>query len=538
MYSLLIVDDEFYAVNGIKSGLDWSVMGFTAVHEAYDMATAQAIISATPIDVMICDIEMPGRSGLDLLEWVNERGHSIETIYLTCHSNFSYAQRALQLGSLNYLIKPVEFNELESIVMKALNNIAREQEANFAQKEYHKYLQLWESKRPLMIERFWQELLEHRNTHAESWIIGELSQFETKLSIDTRVFPILVSIEQWHKEISTRDEEIMEYALRNAAKEIILADRPGIVFQDRDGMIVILFYGGGDRTIQERIRSCEAFVESCSRFFFSTVSCYLGKETEVRHLRTMHRALQYAEQNNVRRANKVVCYLDNPSDPSGDSEALPDFFEWAELLELGGTEQIRDSVREWFVRMEQENSLRMATLHAFFHGMLQMLHYLLHKKRMVAPELQGGRLLEKDSVTRSMKELRAWAEQALEQFAKALHSGQEDLSLIDKAKRYIGEHLTEEVSREQIADHVYLNPGYLSRLFKKETGESLSDYILRERMEMAKNALTYTDEPISKVARSLGYNSLSYFGKMFKRFYQMSPQDYRKKPGDADGTSP
>ncbi|WP_239614798.1 helix-turn-helix domain-containing protein [Cohnella mopanensis] len=538
MYSLLIVDDEIYAVNGIKAGLDWSVMGFSAVHEAYDRAMAQAIISTTPIDVMICDIEMPGSSGLDLLEWVNEQGYPIETIYLTCHSNFSYAQKALQLGSLNYLIKPVEFNELESIVMKALNNIAREQEATYAQKEYHKYLQLWETQKPLMIERFWQELLDYRNTPTESWMIGELESFDTKLSTDTRVFPILISVEQWHKEISTRDEEIMEYALRSAAKEIIMADDPGIVFQDRDGMIVILFYSSGDRMIQERIKSCDAFVDSCSNYFFSTVCCYLGKETEVRQLQTMYRALRYSEQNNVRRTHKVICYLEDPADPSGDFDALPDFFQWSELLELGGIEQVRDHVRECFVRLEQESNLRMNALHSFYHGMLQMVHYLLHKKKMVSPELQGGKLLEKDSVTRSLRELQAWAEQVLEQFAKALQSGQVDDSLIDKAKRYINEHLTEEVSREQIADHVFLNPGYLSRLFKKETGESLSDYILRERMKMAKNALTFSDEPISKVARSLGYNSLSYFGKMFKRFYQMSPQDYRKNPCEAEGNAP
>ncbi|WP_256760732.1 helix-turn-helix domain-containing protein [Cohnella sp. WQ 127256] len=534
MYSLLIVDDEIYAVNGIKSGLDWSIMGFTSVYEAYDRAMAQDIISSTPIDVMICDIEMPGSSGLDLLEWINEQGFSIETVFLTCHSNFSYVQRALQLGSLNYLIKPVEFIQLEGIVLKALNNIARENEVNYTQKEYHKYLQLWEIQKPLLVERFWQELLDQRNSFTESWINRELAQYEKELSSDSRVFPILISIEKWLKEISTKDEEVMEYALRNAAEEIILGQNPGVVFQDRDGMIVIVFYEGSILPIQERIRRCELYVDSCTRYFFSTVTCYLGKEIEIRNLQTMHRALQFTEQNNVRRTPKVICYLDDTADQSGPTHLLPDFFMWAELLEQGRVEQLRVVMVESFARMEDEKSLRMATLHAFFHGMLQMMHYLLHKKGMFAPLQQGEMLLEKEMATRSVRGLQAWAEQALEQFAEALHSGQEDYSLIDKAKQYISEHLREDVSREQIADHVFLNPGYLSRLFKKETGESLSDYILRERMVLAKSALAYSDEPISKVARSLGYNSLSYFGKMFKRIYQLSPQDYRRNGNETE----
>jgi len=538
MHSLLIVDDEIYAVNGIKSGLDWSVMGFNEIHEAYDGNMAREIIDSRRIDVMICDIEMPGSSGLDLLEWVNERNHPIETIFLTCHSDFSYARKALQLGSLNYLLKPVDFVELESIVMKALNNIARDHEASNAEKGYRKYLQLWETRKPLMLEKFWQELLDHRGAPSEQWIHRELAGYETTLAEDSRIFPVLISIEKWHKEIDTRDEEIMEYALRNAAKELILGDLPGIAFQDRDGMIVVLAYGSGERTIRQWMGNCEAFVQACAEFFYSTVACYLGKETEVRNLTAMYKALQYAEQNNVRRNRGIVCYLEPLSEPAGAANALPDFFEWAELLEPGRAEPVRERLTAVFERLERESGVTMATLSEFYQGMQQMLHYLLHKKRVIAPGLHGGKLADKEAATRSVDDLRSWAEQVLEQYEEAHLSGRKDESPIDKAKRYIGEHLTEEVSREQIADHVFLNPGYLSRLFKKETGESLSDYILRERMTLAKNALAYSDEPISKVARSLGYNSLSYFGKTFKRFHGTSPQDFRNGSAESDGAAP
>ncbi len=528
MYNLLIVDDEIYAVNGIKAGLDWSIMGFASVYEAYDMAMAQDIINSVTIHVMICDIEMPGKSGLDLLEWVNEQGLSIETVFLTCHSNFSYAQKALQLGSLNYLIKPVDFSELEGIVLKALNNIVKENEASHVQKEYRKYLQLWKSQKPLFLEKFWQELLDQKHLRTENWINEELTRYETELTAGSSIFLILISIEQWHKEISSKDEEVMEYALKHAAEEIILGNHAGMVFQDRDGMIVILFYAGDSRSIQQKVRCCEEYVQSCAQYFFSTVSCYLGKETTIRDLHRMHQALQFTEQNNVRRTPKVICYFNDSDNEAENAGLLPDFFKWAELLERERMEQLREAMNLCFAQMEAETGLTVATLHAFFHGMLQMVHYLLHKKGIFSSHLHEESLYKKEAATRSVRELQLWTEQVLKHFTDALYTGEEDISLVDKAKQYIQEHLTEDMSRERIADHVFLNPGYLSRLFKKETGESLSDYILRERMVLAKQALDYTDEPISRIARSLGYNSLSYFGRMFKRIYHMSPQDYRK----------
>lgn len=538
MYSLLIVDDEIYAVNGIKDGLDWSVMGFTAVYEAYDSTMARDRIGSTPIDVMICDIEMPGSSGLELLEWVNDQGYSMETIFLTCHSEFVYAQKALQLGSLNYLLKPVSFVELESIIMRALQNRVQEQEASYVQKEYHKYLQLWKARKPMMLERFWQELLDHRNQPADGWIDRELAGYETDLSKESRVFPILVNIERWHKEIDTRDEIIMEYAIRCAAKEIMLKDGEGIVFEDREGMMVILVYGGEKRAFQEWKAVCDTFVKACKSYFYSTVICYLGKETDIRHLRSMYRALLYEEQNNVRRDSQIVCHIQDPSSRTETSVTLPDFYEWAELLETEYHGLLITRIRGYFSQLEKEAGVTAESLHRFYEGLLQMLHYLLHKNHAAATQLQGGRLPDKHAAALSLSSMRAWAEMAVTAYAEALQSGLEAESPIDKAKRFINERLKEEISREQIADYVYLNPGYLSRLFKKETGESLSDYILRKRMALAKRELTHNDEPISKVARSLGYNSLSYFGKSFKRFYGMNPQDFRNGAAEPERLEP
>ena len=100
---------------------------------------------------------------------------------------------------------------------------------------------------------------------------------------------------------------------------------------------------------------------------------------------------------------------------------------------------------------------------------------------------------------------------------------------VDGAIRYITEHLNENMSISEIADAVYLNPQYFMRLFKKETGKSVLEFITESRLNNAKNLLIKTNLPITEVALNVGYDNFSYFSKMFKRNTGVSPSEYRKK---------
>ncbi|MGO4269214.1 helix-turn-helix transcriptional regulator, partial [Paenibacillus sp. TAF58] len=95
--------------------------------------------------------------------------------------------------------------------------------------------------------------------------------------------------------------------------------------------------------------------------------------------------------------------------------------------------------------------------------------------------------------------------------------------------QYIEEHIMDDFSREDIAGYVFLNPAYLSRWFKKETGRALSDYVLEAKMEKAKQLLTETNMKVSSVVESLGYTHLSHFAKIFKKSVGLAPHEYRKQ---------
>ena len=98
---------------------------------------------------------------------------------------------------------------------------------------------------------------------------------------------------------------------------------------------------------------------------------------------------------------------------------------------------------------------------------------------------------------------------------------------IQRAMTYIRRNIDKDLSRAEIADAIYLNPEYLSRLFKKETGASLNDYIVTEKMRAAQSLLSDTNIPVSLIATKVGYSNFSYFSQVFKKYTGMSPVEYR-----------
>jgi len=126
--NLLIVDDEIFAVQGILDGVDWSRLDYQKVLTANSLAQAIDIFRSTPVDVLLCDIEMPNGSGLDLIEWV--RLHSPDTIniILSCHDSFEFARQAVKLNCLDYCLKPATPQQLADVLSRAASQVRRQQQ--------------------------------------------------------------------------------------------------------------------------------------------------------------------------------------------------------------------------------------------------------------------------------------------------------------------------------------------------------------------------------------------------------------------------
>lgn len=124
MYNVMLVDDEPRSIDAIEANVDWRRSGIRKVFKAMNMSAAIEIVQKNEVDIMICDIEMPNGSGLNLLEWLREHDFNIKCIFVTCHPEFDYMRKAIQLMCYDYILKPIHYEEFERV----LNDLVKKME--------------------------------------------------------------------------------------------------------------------------------------------------------------------------------------------------------------------------------------------------------------------------------------------------------------------------------------------------------------------------------------------------------------------------
>lgn len=127
--SILIIDDEPLLRQLLIQKIDWEKTGIGQIYEAYSIASALEVLESKHIDVALIDIEMSDGTGIEVLRWIHENIHHVNRCaFLTCHASFQYAQEALRLGCTDYLLKPVNYLEVESLIQKMVDEVRNARE--------------------------------------------------------------------------------------------------------------------------------------------------------------------------------------------------------------------------------------------------------------------------------------------------------------------------------------------------------------------------------------------------------------------------
>jgi YesN/AraC family two-component response regulator len=121
------------------SGIEWQNYGVDEVDVAFEADSAKEILSERAFDIILCDIEMPGDNGIDLIRWVRKKNLDIEVIFLTCHADFEFAQEAIRLGCRNYILIPAAYEVIAENVQEVVLEIEKKREA----RKQEQYGKLW-----------------------------------------------------------------------------------------------------------------------------------------------------------------------------------------------------------------------------------------------------------------------------------------------------------------------------------------------------------------------------------------------------------
>lgn len=536
MYSLLIVDDEYYAVEAMLHAVDWKQIGIHHVYTAMSADEARSVLLKNRIDIMICDIEMPEEDGLSLQIWVQQHKDQVETIFLTGHAEFSYAQKAIQLHSFDYLLKPINSVSLMDTVKRALEKRMQNVEFTKLAEIYEAYAKEDHSWKPKRITRFWKDLYSSRYPISEAKMKELKLIYHVDIDPDTFILPILFRVEEWLRKFPDQDLDILEFGLCNAAEELVLNGSAGDAVADQRGYVLVLFYAPDQQSqIRDLLETtCKDYMTRCTAYLSCRLSCYIGEWTPIKNMPEAYRKLMQVHRHNVEGSDGVYYMQTNKENSLSSTELVP--LPWASdislLMETGKIKETLHKADELIDWIQEQKPLSAELLQSYYHAMLHSIYPLLHKKGITLRSIYPEEEPQESDVTRSFTALRAWAHDLISHAGLLLHPGGEDThSVVKQVCLYIDAKLEYDLGREEIADFVGFHPAYLSRLFKKEKGMSLSDYIFQARIKKAQELLLNTNSTVTEIASKAGYVSYTHFTKMFKKYTGLTPQQYRRQIG-------
>lgn len=525
MYQLLIVDDEALAIRGIELGVRWDKIGISTVYKANNIRQAKEVYKNHTVDIMLCDIEMPQGNGLDLLKWVREYYPRTESIILTCHADFSYARKALQLGSLDYVLKALTYEELEKVILKAIEKIKKDKELL----EYTQFGKLWCKNQSFLVEQFWLDIISGRIPTDDNEICKAAADRNIAFYTEMKVWPVLINIiPQDAGQIDISDKTLIT-EIKSSFNAIYRNEIMGqIIKKDKDHILCIL------QTEQTQKQDLNVFVEKCKELisgFKNNYSCnlyiYIGSEIKACELAEMTARLNDMEKNNVAFRNEIFFLEDNPKQFT--SFSLPDLNLWSSMISEKEYSLFIKEVTKYFDNLVNDGNIDSNVLTQFHQDFLQMIYSSLKQKKIQAHLLliDAFSIRLFDRATKSVSDMLIWIKHVIARIQEDTLNNEESLTIIEKVKRYIAIHISDNPSREDLAKYVFLNPDYLSRLFRKETGMTLISYCQNMRLQYIKDLLSKTDMSIGKIATQLGYSNFSHFTRSFKELTGISPTEYR-----------
>lgn len=169
------------------------------------------------IRICVCDIEMPGGSGLELLAWVRERGIDTEFIFLTSYADFEYAQKAIELSSLDYQLKPLDFRKLYEILLKAVSKVKKAEALNKTMMNSEN----WQKNFPHIVELFWKGLFTNPLFSDSAFLENELKQKSLPYSCSDTFLPVLLKLYPHSKLLRELDNSMIDFSFYNITSETL-----------------------------------------------------------------------------------------------------------------------------------------------------------------------------------------------------------------------------------------------------------------------------------------------------------------------------
>lgn len=502
MRKVLVADDEMIERKGIASLLMFEDYDLEILEAANGKEALELVKQKKP-DILISDIKMPFMNGLELMDEVRKFCPDMGIIVITGYSDFSYAHTAIKNGVVGYVLKPVDPDEFHQIFDKAMTAISEKEQNEMLIHKNQDFLAQYFLQR--YINTGTREGLENASEIVDiSWwkCVGRMVLLETN--------------------VNCFDKEDVDF-------ETLLADELQIPFYylniratcslllfDRDQKIDYFVLAKHIHEFTQRLWAGEALS-------YVAVSSPLGEEMTIPQ---GFQELELLMENRYYRSKERIFM------PDSNWQERDNYDFTVEMLQKMREDiQLHDINHLWehYHKFAEQKELNARSSYIFVKfscanlvgDMYKEMNYTLNKFE---------KIVDKMYYSKSIQEVVDVLEQTISVYEETMFSDKSSArGEVERVKSYIYSHYQEELSVEILGNAVYLSPGYLSYIFKQETGEGLSHFIRRFRLEKAKEQLSNTNKKIIQICQETGFTNSSYFCKSFREYYGCSPEQFRKK---------
>ncbi|AEE96973.1 response regulator transcription factor [Mahella australiensis] len=543
MIKLLIVDDEPIIVDGLVDLFqDMDEPRFN-IYKAYSAKEALDIMKTASIDIVLTDICMPGMTGLELQKRIKSLWPFCKTIFLTGFDEFEYAQSAIKNGISDFVLKMEGDDAILAAVMKAVNELDREMRDKrlIEQAEASMMRAL-----PILQSKYLIEMVNGAEYTSEE---RQRLFAECNMPFDYNE-PVLMAIgkiDHWGEAGSIAQKTKIMYGVKNTVEQCF-ADSMSVLTVDYSRSKFLIFIQSKDKNcidqnyIKNFVSSILERVQLTSRNVFCTPVSFIVSSDMVTWdmiaaqfdllKATLYRTGVFDSELFVMAENPQQLY-------KGDRGAvairqqLKQIPLLATFLESGHQERfmgLYSSIMDAVSRVQPVSYELMQEV--YYSIALTFLSYFNKNSTLndvcINIDLTDIMNMDKhgswDDISTYFKDI---AQYIFEQ--RKYEYTANNIRVVDYINAYIQQNLDSDLSLTKLADLVHFNASYLSRLYKQVTGENISEYISDLRLSKAKELLSDINVRINEIAKSVGFDTPSYFARFFKKNTNMTPQEYRDK---------
>lgn len=530
MFKVIIADDEIHVVQLIRKLIDWDALGMTVIAEANNGIDALQLIETYRPDIVITDIRMPGYDGIELVKRVGAAGFITSFIIISGYRQFEYAHSALKYGVEDYILKPINKSELTNILGKIADRLNETRERTKTENEIKNRLATTTLK---LKHQFIDDIFLNYEKFSK-YSSNDIQMVYQFSFLAQNIQFIMVKLNKIDRANETGIEDIVINKTSSFVQSIFTArcsETETFIFDD---IIIIMnnFTQGQHEGIKEELRKLHDNIKMMlSEYGAFSISIGLGSivEEPKDYPRSAQSALAALHYRLIVGPDRMIDFEQYKFKdvPVRDILTQEKRTSLGYLIDSFDFDGLKFAIYDLFNSLAKIDHINASVFFEICEKILDILQDEL-RFEIAGPQLEAAFKVFKDSInlnelsSRFFQFIRACMESELE--SKRFR----DNKPIRVAKQYVADNYQKQISLDDIAKIVYLNPVYFSVIFKKDTNQNFSDYVINYRIEVAKTLLRDTFLKISEISESVGYRDANYFSKLFSKVVGITPKEFRQ----------